>query len=412
MDHLKRVASEFRRQAQTFERWAEKIDDQVAARFRAALGAAAQGSLLDLACGPGVVTAAIAEGAASVVGLDATEEMLDRARSRCAKAGLRNVDFRLGDAEHLPFADATFDGLVTRAAVHHFEDSQRAFAEMFRVLRRGGIAVVLDVVSSEDAGESSLHNAVERLRDPSHVRMLPASELQAGLACAGFHDLERSTWDMNREFEEWMRIVNDPARAEPIRVVVRALAEAGRSAGIGLSIQNDQIVFFHRWCLFRARKPLEESESIAAPNSTGAKPVRFDEILTGFEFANMGDGFHHAVLCRRTGKIYFHSEFSDLDEPDDEKLPEDFDEDENYIAIPDKRELDLGKPLVLDFAHEFLPNDFDEVRYIFSRRGAYQKFKSLLVRRKALDRWYEFESKATERALREWCKINSVALTD
>ena len=124
------------------------------------------------------------------------------------------------------------------------------------MLRRGGTAVVLDVVSSEDAGESSLHNAIERLRDPSHVRMLPVSELDAGLARAGFHDLARSTWDMNREFEEWMQIVNDPARAEPIRIVVRALAEAGRTAGIGLSIRNDQIVFFHRWCLTAARKPV------------------------------------------------------------------------------------------------------------------------------------------------------------
>jgi hypothetical protein len=76
------------------------------------------------------------------------------------------------------------------------------------------------------------------------------------MARAGFEDIERATWDKSREFEEWMEIVNDPARAEPIRTVVRALAEAGSSAGMGLSIQNDQIVFFHRWRLLRATKPL------------------------------------------------------------------------------------------------------------------------------------------------------------
>ena len=53
-----------------------------------------------------------------------------------------------------------------------------------------------------------------------------------------------------------MDIVNDPARAEPVRIVVRALAEAGRPAGMGLSIENGQIVFFHRWCQLRATKPL------------------------------------------------------------------------------------------------------------------------------------------------------------
>ena len=70
-----------------------------------------------------------------------------------------------------------------------------------------------------------------------------------------------------------------------------------------------------------------------------------------------------------------------------------------YIAIPDKRDLDLGKPLVLDFAREFLPVDYDEVRHIFSRRGAYRRYKGLLVRRRALDQWYDFSNKAEEAAL-------------
>ena len=100
--------------------------------------------------------------------------------------------------------------------------------------------------------------------------------------------------------------------------------------------------------------------------------------------------------------------FADVDE-----LPDDVDDDdENYVGIPSKRDLGLGKPLVLDFAREFLPDDFDEVRYIFSRSGAYSKFKALLTRRHALERWYDFESKATERALREWCAENSIELAD
>jgi SAM-dependent methyltransferase len=256
MGHLKRVADEFGRQAQTFEKYAEKTDDQVASRFQAALGEAARGHLLDVACGPGVVTAALAPGAASVVAFDATEQMLEKARSRCAKAGLANVDFKCGDAENLPFTAGQFDGVVTRLAVHHFADPQRALGEMFRVLRRGGTAVVVDIVSSPDPAESNLQNAIERLRDPSHVRMLPAAELDAAMTRAGFEDIERTTWDKDREFEEWMGIVNDPTRAEPLRTVVRALAEAGRTAGMGLSVKDGRIVFFHRWRLISAGKPL------------------------------------------------------------------------------------------------------------------------------------------------------------
>jgi hypothetical protein len=111
------------------------------------------------------------------------------------------------------------------------------------------------VVASESADDAGLQNAIERLRDPSHVRMLPASELDARVARAGFRDLAPATWDKRREFEEWMDIVNDPARAEPIRMVVRALAEAGRTAGMGLSIVGGRVEFFHRWRLLRASKP-------------------------------------------------------------------------------------------------------------------------------------------------------------
>jgi ubiquinone/menaquinone biosynthesis C-methylase UbiE len=256
MDHLKRVTEEFRRQADTFDTFAPKTDENVAARFAAAIGDAGRGDLLDVACGPGVVTAALAPKAKSIVAFDATPEMLEKAKARCTKAGLANVSFHEGDAEALPFGDAQFDGVVTRLAVHHFTDPQRAFAEMFRVLRPGGSAVIVDVVTSEDAREEVLQNAIERLRDPSHVRMLPASELDRYIAKAGFQELEPTTWDKDREFDEWMDIVNDPTRAEPIRVVVQALADAGRSAGMGLSIQGNRIVFFHRWRLVWARKPL------------------------------------------------------------------------------------------------------------------------------------------------------------
>ena len=136
-------------------------------------------------------------------------------------------------------------------------------------------------------------------------------------------------------------------------------------------------------------------------------PVSFLDLLLAFEFVNSGGmGENQAYLDRQSGKIYWHSEFGD----NDEELPDDID-DKKYILIPDKRELDLGKPLVLDFAREFLPDDYDEVRRIFSRRGAYRRYKDLLVRRGALDLWYDFSNKAEEAALREWCMENGIDLS-
>jgi hypothetical protein len=139
-------------------------------------------------------------------------------------------------------------------------------------------------------------------------------------------------------------------------------------------------------------------------------PAEFDQILLAFEFVGGAAlGEHEAFVCRRTGKIYWRSDSFGEDELDE--LPDDIEDAEKYLAIPDKRELGLGKSLALDFAREFLPADFAEVRYIFGKRGAYQKFKALLTRRRALERWDDFESKATERALREWCELNSVEVT-
>jgi hypothetical protein len=141
-------------------------------------------------------------------------------------------------------------------------------------------------------------------------------------------------------------------------------------------------------------------------------PVSFKDILDAFQLVSMGGmGEHQAFLCRQSGKVYWQSE--NLDELDDlDEMPDDLEENENYIQIPHKRELDLGMPLVLDFAREFLPDDFNQVRQIFSKSGAYARFKDLLIHRRVLDQWYDFEAKAEEKELREWCALNSVELRD
>lgn len=135
--------------------------------------------------------------------------------------------------------------------------------------------------------------------------------------------------------------------------------------------------------------------------------VDFNELLDAFEFvSSIGIGEHTAFLCKETGKIYWHSDWAD----DVEEIP-DIEESEEYIRIPEKKELDLGKPLVLKFARHHLPDDSDKVLEIFSREGAYARFKDLLEHRHAIDRWYAFERKATEDALRTWCGDNDIEVS-
>jgi hypothetical protein len=133
-------------------------------------------------------------------------------------------------------------------------------------------------------------------------------------------------------------------------------------------------------------------------------PIAWDEILTAFEFASMGESDNSAYLCRETGEMLWHSAFGgEFDE-----LPDDIDDAEKYLALPDSRDLDLGKPLVMRFADEEFADHYDEVARIFSRSGAYRRFKDLLTREGALDKWYAFEAAAKEAALREWCADNGV----
>ena len=134
--------------------------------------------------------------------------------------------------------------------------------------------------------------------------------------------------------------------------------------------------------------------------------VDWNDLLNTFEFASLGQPHEHeAVLCRKTGKFLW---LTDVEE-DIEAWPDDADDKEKYLAIPHKKELDLGKPLVLEFARQFLPDQFAEVRRMFDRRGAYARFNDLL-RHNALDRRYDFENKATEAALREWCALNELTI--
>jgi hypothetical protein len=141
-------------------------------------------------------------------------------------------------------------------------------------------------------------------------------------------------------------------------------------------------------------------------------PVRFFELLEGFEFISSTQGDSCAYLCRQSGEVYRRMDPLYVGEEYAGELPDDVEDEDKYIALPDKRELHLGTPLVMDFVRQFLPRDLDDVRDIFRRKGAYARFKGLLARRGALEQWYDFELAATERALREWCKLNEIELAD
>jgi len=134
--------------------------------------------------------------------------------------------------------------------------------------------------------------------------------------------------------------------------------------------------------------------------------MTYDTIEEAFLFVSGAAPFEiTAVIHRKTGETFFASDMADLDE-----LPEDLDESDDYIGIPHKNDLDLGKSLVMDFVRSRCPEEVDRVLTTFSRRGAYRRFKDLLEQKSLLDEWYDFEQQRTRQALLDWCEENGIEL--
>jgi hypothetical protein len=125
---------------------------------------------------------------------------------------------------------------------------------MNRVIRPDGSIVIADIVSSEVSEESRLHNALEVLRDPSHVKMLSYTDLKHLIIAAGLVIEAEDGWIKEREFGEWLQITNAPERSEPLYAIMQSLAKVGAKAGIDLRISGTTVKFDHRWILFTARK--------------------------------------------------------------------------------------------------------------------------------------------------------------
>lgn len=139
--------------------------------------------------------------------------------------------------------------------------------------------------------------------------------------------------------------------------------------------------------------------------------IKISDILDLFELVSSGSPFDsQGYICKTTGKTYFYTDFADFEE--EEALPEDVYDEEKYLAIPHKNDLDLGRDLVFDFVEAYLPSEYENVRSMFQRKGAYARFKALLDNANQLEQWYQFEANRTEQALRAWCEAYDVEIID
>jgi SAM-dependent methyltransferase len=186
-------------------------------------------TVLDLGSGGGIdcfLAATQVGPTGTVIGVDMTAEMIHKARANARKVAAANVEFRLGEIEHLPVPDRSVDVIVSNCVVNLSPDKAAVFRDAFRVLRPGGRLAISDIVTS-----APLPDAIRN--DPGAlagcVAGAPAiEELRAHLLAAGFRDVDIEVHEASRSFiKGW----NPGSGAEAF--VAAAAVRAVRPSGDG-----------------------------------------------------------------------------------------------------------------------------------------------------------------------------------
>lgn len=162
-------------------------------------------SVLDVCCGPGMISAAAVERGAKASGIDFSSEAIN-----IAKSNVEGAEFREGDAQSLPFDDASFDAVVCGFGIIHVPEPRSALAEMYRVLRPGGRASVsVWEAPSQDNGFGLLYGAIKKHADmevpiphgPDFFQFSDRGKLGSALQDTGFRDPSVDSvdqfWDLN-----------------------------------------------------------------------------------------------------------------------------------------------------------------------------------------------------------------------
>ena len=199
--------------------------------------------MLDIATGTGEFARALAPHARKVLGLDATDAMMEQVRKFVREAGVENIEFRKGVVQNLPFPDESFDIVSSRYAFHHFADPKPVIREMARVCKVGGHVIIVDIVVP-DASTAAEYNYYEWLCDQSHTRCLDHGEFQSYFRLLGLDVISSRTRELEEELVDWMDFsLTEKEHREEILRAVRAEMERGAKTGL-TPYEEGSVLFF------------------------------------------------------------------------------------------------------------------------------------------------------------------------
>ncbi len=137
-----------------------------------------------------------------VIGVDMTPDMLSKARANALKGRFENVEFRLGEIEHLPIADATADVIISNCVINLSPDKPQVFRDAFRVLRPGGRLAISDVVATVELPEQMRNDAGLIAGCMGNASLV--EDLEKMIRDAGFEQIRIQPKDESKEFiKDW-----------------------------------------------------------------------------------------------------------------------------------------------------------------------------------------------------------------
>lgn len=177
---------------------------------------------IDLGAGGGHVSYTMAPYAGSVMAVDLSADMVAAIREAAVAKGFANIEAQQHSVENLPFANESFDYLACRFTAHHWHDVNAGLREARRVLPKGAKATFIDVIAPAAPLLNTHLQAIELLRDTSHVRNYTVAEWSEMLGRAGFAIEALHPSRLRMEFKSWVARIGTP---EPLCAAVQIVQD-------------------------------------------------------------------------------------------------------------------------------------------------------------------------------------------